>query len=102
MIVEYIRYALDKHTTEDLLAAYRAAALYLRAAPECLGYELTVRDDAPSMCVLRITWRSAEAHMSAFRRGPHFPPFLNLIRPYIDEIAEMQHYRVSDVVWTRD
>ena len=102
MIVEYIRYELDKHSTEELLDAYRAAALHLREAPECLGYELTVRDDAPPACVLRITWRSAEAHMAQFRRGPHFPPFLDLIRPFIGEIAEMKHYGVTDVAWTRD
>ncbi|HEX8604230.1 MAG TPA: antibiotic biosynthesis monooxygenase [Pseudoduganella sp.] len=102
MIVEYIRYELNQHSTEELLDAYRAAALHLRAAPECLGYELAVRDDAPSTCVVRITWQSAEAHMSAFRRGPHFPPFLDLIRPYIGEIAEMKHYTLTDVVWARD
>jgi len=102
MIVEYIRYELNQHTTEDLLGAYRAAAQHLRAAPECLGYELAVRDDAPLTCVLRIIWQSAEAHMSDFRRGPNFPPFLELIRPFIGEIAEMKHYSVSDVVWARE
>ena len=102
MIVEYIRYQLNQHTTEDLLAAYRAAAQHLRAAPECLGYELAIRDDATSTCVLRINWRSAEAHKSEFRQGPHFPPFLALIRPYIGEIAEMKHYSVTDVVWSRE
>ena len=101
MIVEYIRYELDKHTTAELLDAYRSAASHLREAPECLGYELSVRDDAPDACILRITWRSAEAHMSQFRRGPHFPPFLELIRPFIGEIAEMKHYSMSDIAWTR-
>jgi hypothetical protein len=30
--------------------------------------------------------------MQGFRRGPHFPPFLGLVRPFIPDIAEMRHY----------
>ena len=101
MIVEYIRYDLKKHSTEDLAASYRSAAAHLQAAPECLAYELTICEDAPASCVLRIEWQSTEAHMNGFRRGPNFPPFLALIRPYIEEIAEMRHYRRTDLVWTR-
>jgi quinol monooxygenase YgiN len=102
VIIEYIRYELTTSSTDSLLDSYRAAATHLRDAPECLGYEMTVCADAPQSCVLRIQWQSAEAHMGGFRRGPHFPPFLALIRPYIGEIAEMRHYRCTDLAWSRD
>ncbi|MFP5392525.1 MAG: putative quinol monooxygenase [Gammaproteobacteria bacterium] len=100
--VEYIRYELKTSTTDDLMAAYRAAAQHLRDAPECLGYEMTICEDSATSCILRIRWQSVEAHMSGFRRGQNFPPFLALIRPFIGEIAEMRHYRSTDLVWSRD
>ena len=101
MIVEYIRYELKNSATEDLIAAYRSAAQHLRAAPECLGYEFSVCAESPTSCILRIEWTSREAHMNGFRKGPHFPPFLALIRPYVEEIAEMRHYERGDLVWSR-
>ena len=36
--------------------------------------------------------------MNGFRRGPHFPPFLAAIRPFIGEIEEMRHYGLTPVV----
>jgi quinol monooxygenase YgiN len=102
MIVEYIRYELKQNSPDALIAAYREASSLLRAAPECLGYDLAQRDDAPNSLILRIQWQSAEAHMQGFRKGPQFPPFLALIRPFIGEIAEMKHYRQTDVQWRRE
>lgn len=102
MIVEYIRYELTSSSVDSLLEAYRAAAPHLRAAPECLGYEMTVCEEAPHVCILRIEWGSAEAHLRGFRGGPHFPPFLALIRPFVGEIAEMRHYGRTDLAWSRN
>ena len=102
MIVEYIRYESTSSSTDSLLAAYRAAAQHLRAAPECLGYEMTVCEEAPTVCILRIEWASLDAHLRGFRGGPNFPPFLALIRPFIGEIAEMRHYRSADLAWSRN
>ena len=62
---------------------------------------MTICEGAPNLCTLRIEWQSAEAHMNGFRRGPNFPPFLTLIRPYIEEIVEMKHYERTDLVWAR-
>jgi quinol monooxygenase YgiN len=101
MIVEIIRYELTSSTTDSLLQAYEQAARHLREAPECLGYEMSVCEEAPNACILRILWESTEAHMQGFRRGPHFPPFLALIRPFVAEIAEMRHYRRTDLIWSR-
>ena len=101
MIVEYVRYSLTHHTPEELVAAYAAAGPHLQAAPECLGYDLTICADAPESVVVRIHWQSAEAHLQGFRPGPNFPPFLALVRPFLDEMAEMRHYEPTAVRWAR-
>ncbi len=101
MIVEYIRYQMKDHTAEDLVEAYRRAGAHLKAAPQCLGFELTRCVEEPASLTLRIHWSSTEDHLQGFRKGPHFPPFLALIRPFIGEIAEMRHYELTDVQWQR-
>lgn len=101
MIIEYIRYRLKQNTAEALVEAYRAAGAHLQAAPECLGYELTACEEEAGIFILRILWTSTEAHKKAFRRGPNFPPFFALIRPFIGEIEEMRHYAPTDVSWAR-
>lgn len=101
MIVEYIRYELKQHNSDDLAAAYRLAAPHLEAAPQCLGYDLSHCVEEPSSLILRILWTSTEDHLQGFRKGAHFPPFLAAIRPFINEIAEMRHYQSSYVQWQR-
>ncbi len=97
MIVEYIRYVLDAHSGDDLIAAYHRAQDQLRASPNARGWELTRCTDDPASFILRIEWDSAEGHMQGFRRSPEFPPFLAEIRPFIGEIAEMRHYELTSV-----
>ena len=101
MTVEYIRYVLNRHSGEELVAAYRVAAENLRAAPECLAYELTRCEEDPNSYVLRIRWTSTSDHLQKFRKGPHFPPFFAAIKPFVDEIAEMRHYADTGVAWQR-
>lgn len=101
MIVEYVRYALASHSGDELVAAYVAAAAHLRDAPQCLGYELTRCTEDERRFVLRILWTSLTDHLDGFRRGPHFPPFLAAIRPFVGEIAEMRHYTATDLAWSR-
>jgi quinol monooxygenase YgiN len=101
MIVEYIRYRLVRHAPDQLEAAYSAAATHLEAAPECVGYELTRCVEEPAATTVRILWQSERAHREGFRRGPHFPPFLDAVRPFIEEIAEMRHYQLTPVAWMR-
>jgi quinol monooxygenase YgiN len=98
MTVEYIRYTVaDAVRGEELVRAYERAATYLDEAPECLGYELTACEEDDTSWILRIEWRSTEEHMEGFRKGPHFPPFLREIRGFVKEIAEMRHYRLTNV-----
>src|SRR5687767_9512800 len=101
MIVEYIRYDLVAHEPEELANAYEVAADSLRAAPECLAFELSQCEEAPRSFILRIEWQSTAAHLQGFRKGPHFGPFLAAIKPFIGEIAEMRHYAPTSVRWTR-
>jgi len=101
MTVEYIRYELVAHQPDDLVRAYTIAADALRAAPECMAFELAQCEEAPHSFVLRIEWQSTDAHLQGFRKGPQFPPFLAAIKPFIAEIAEMRHYSPTSVVFRR-
>jgi quinol monooxygenase YgiN len=98
MVVEYIRYAVaDQIRGEELQKAYVAAAKQIDAAPECVAYELRQCEEEPKCWTLRIEWLSTEAHLQGFRKGPHFPARLAAIREFMPEIAEMRHYRLTDV-----
>jgi quinol monooxygenase YgiN len=98
MIVEYIRYTVASAARgEELQKAYAIAARQLDEAPECLSYELAVCEEDATSWVLRIEWRSSEAHLQGFRKGPHFARFLETIRDFMKEITEMRHYRITEV-----
>ncbi|MEU9123013.1 antibiotic biosynthesis monooxygenase family protein [Streptomyces sp. NPDC048506] len=98
MTVEYIRYTLtDPERRAAFERAYTAAAAQLDAAPECLGYDLAQGVEEPEHYILRIEWTSVEDHLKGFRGGPHFPAFLDHVRPYIDDIEEMKHYAPTAV-----
>lgn len=98
MTVEYVRYTVaDAARGAALVAAYQRAARHLDEAPQCLRYELAACEEDETSWILRIEWRSTEEHLLGFRRGPHFPPFLQEIRDFVKEITEMRHYRVTDV-----
>ena len=101
MTIEYIRYDLVAHQSEEFLHAYGVAADALRAAPECMAFELAQCEEAPRSFVLRIEWQSTAAHLHGFRKGPQFPPFLAAIKPFVGEIAEMRHYSPTSLVFRR-
>ncbi|WP_119730576.1 group II truncated hemoglobin [Thermomonospora amylolytica] len=97
MIVEYIRYRIDRADAEGFEAAYGRAAAGLAAAPQCVDYELARCVDEPEWYVLRIVWTSADDHLQGFRRGEHFAAFFAEIRPYVQRIEEMRHYERTAV-----
>lgn len=98
IIAEYIRYTVaDQARGKELQRAYVIAAHQLDAAPECLAYELAQCEEDAMSWTLRIEWRSTEAHLQGFRKGPYFPAFLEAIRGFMPEIAEMRDYVVTDV-----
>lgn len=97
MIVEYIRYKLPTERAEQFEAAYATAAESLDASSHCLGYELARGVEEPNHYVLRIEWDSLDGHMEGFRKGPDFPAFFAAVRPFVDQIKEMKHYRATVV-----
>lgn len=97
MIVEYIRYEVPADRSEEFEAAYGRAARALRAAPQCVDFELSRCVDDPGAYILRIGWTSGPDHLDGFRGGPHFPGFLAEIRPYVPMIQEMRHYERTPV-----
>jgi len=97
MIVEYTRYKIDQSQREAFLDDYRKAAESLRAAENCLAYELTHCSEDEAYFILRLEWDSEEGHLKGFRSSPEFKSFFSLVRPYVIDIEEMRHYRLTDV-----
>ena len=97
MIVEYIRYHIPDERSAAFEAAYQEAATFLVKAPQCAVYELSRCVDEPASYVLRITWTSAKDHLDGFRGGELFAQFFAPIRPYVDHIVEMRHYKRTAV-----
>lgn len=96
MTVEFIRYRIEEPRRDDFIAAYREAATALDDSVYCLGYQMTQCEEEPERFVLRIRWTSTEDHLVGFRPSEEFRRFLPPIRPYVNDIEEMQHYRVVD------
>ncbi|MET0336485.1 MAG: antibiotic biosynthesis monooxygenase [Caulobacter sp.] len=99
MTIEYIRYRLAEHTAAELTNAYAGAEAFLKAAPQCLAFDLSHCEEDPALMTLRIVWTSTQEHLTGFRKGEHFPGFLACIRPFIAEIVEMNHYAPTAVAW---
>ena len=67
MVVEYTRYKIDEPRRAAFLDAYRKAAESLRAAKNCLAYELTQRTEDEACFVLPLEWDSEEGHLKEFQ-----------------------------------
>jgi hemoglobin len=72
MVIEYIRYRVPPERLADFESAYQEAAAALRAAPECVDYELSRGVDEPTSYLLRITWTSVVE-------------FLGATKPYVEQ-----------------
>ncbi len=98
MIVEYVRYRIaDPSRRPALESAYARARQQLDDSPHCLSYELAHCHEEPDRYTLRITWYSLERHLNGFRKSPAFKPFVAEVRPFMGDIEEMQHYRVTAI-----
>jgi len=97
MIVEYIRYKVPLAQADRFEQDYAEAARSLDVSVHCLRYELTRCLDEPSSYILRIEWDSEEGHMQGFRHSAEFRSFFAAIKPYVDMIEEMRHYRLTTV-----
>ena len=101
MIVEYIRYTIEAARTEEFLSAYATATQSFRDSKHCLAYELSRCTEARENFTLRVEWDSEDGHLKGFRTSPEFKPFFAAIQPFIKDIAEMRHYEVLPIRWTR-
>ena len=97
MVVEYVRYVIPNGRESAFEEAYTNAQRSLKDAPQCLGYELSRCQEEPGRYILRIEWTSTDDHIKGFRGGPHFGAFLAAVRPFIDNIEEMQHYQLTAI-----
>lgn len=98
MVVEYTRYKIDAKRREQFLESYRLAAKSLEESPHCLSYELTECSEDPTQFILRLEWDSESGHLKGFRTSPEFATFFSQVRPYVNDIQEMRHYQLTDVV----
>ncbi|GAB3790929.1 antibiotic biosynthesis monooxygenase family protein [Dyella agri] len=101
MIAEYIRYKIPPAQAARFEQDYVEAARGLDASTHCLGYELACCLDEPGSYILRIEWDSVEGHMQGFRNSAEFRAFFAAIKPYVDMIEEMRHYRATSVQRTK-
>lgn len=97
MIVEYIWYNIETDRQAAFLAAYINASEQLDASEYCLAYELTHCEENASSFILRIEWTSTEEHLNGFRKSALFPPFLNHVKPFFNDIEEMNHYQLTPI-----
>lgn len=101
MIPEILRYKIPLDQADAFIKAYADAGEVLKDSPNCLGFELLRSAKEPELFLLTIHWDSAEGHLSGFRRSPQFAKFFALIKPYVSNILEMEHYQATDVSWRR-
>jgi quinol monooxygenase YgiN len=97
MVVEYIRYTIPSERAVGFEAAYAQAAHALDQSAHCRAYDLARCVEDSTAYTLRIEWDSLEGHLQGFRAGPEFPAFYAAVAPFVDAIAEMRHYRVTQV-----
>jgi quinol monooxygenase YgiN len=98
MTVEYIRYTIDASRQAAFVEAYQKAADFLDQSNFCLGYELTHCEEEKEQFILRIEWTSTDDHLNGFRKSAEFRAFLGHIRPFFNDIEEMNHYALTSVV----
>lgn len=97
MSIEIIRYRIAAGEEAAFEAAYRDAQRFLAESPACRSYDLLRCEEEPARYLLRIEWTSTAEHLGGFRRGPAFPPFLALVRPFVGAVEEMQHYHPTGI-----
>jgi len=98
MTVEYIRYKVTPEQREAFIQSYKNASEQLENSEFCMAYELTECEEEPCQFILRIEWTSSEEHISGFRKSSVFPAFFANVKPFFDNIQEMRHYKLTEVV----
>ena len=92
MITEIIRYNLAESQRELFVAQYQKAMALVESSGFAQDWEILQQVENPDLFQIIIRWKSVEAHMEGFRRAPEFGDFFALVKPYFNQILEMQHY----------
>jgi quinol monooxygenase YgiN len=95
VVVEYIRYTIDDTRAQAFEQAYQRSGEALNASPHCEHYEVSRCTEDPTQYVVRIEWDSEEGHMTGFRQSLEFRRFFEAVGPFVHDIEEMRHYRVT-------
>jgi quinol monooxygenase YgiN len=101
VIVEYIRYKIVDDKQNEFENAYRKGERALKSSSHCLRYELSHCLEEPENYILRIEWDSFDGHTKGFRTSQEFQPFFAAVRPFFDQIEEMNHYEVTDIKYEK-
>jgi quinol monooxygenase YgiN len=100
--VEIIRYNIATDQQKNFEQAYTNAGKYLKASPYCLGYKVIHGKEEPNRYIVIIHWTSMDEHLNGFRKSADFMPFLNLVRPFYNNIDEMKHYETTSMEWVKE
>ena len=92
MTVEYIRYKIVEEQQEQFIEAIENACKIIEDYPDCLNYQLNHCEEDKTNFIWRIEWTSVDRHLNGFRKSEHFAKFLQLVKPYFNQIQEMNHY----------
>lgn len=101
MTPEILRYRIPADRDAAFRDAYAKAGAVLRESPHCLGFELLHSTRDAELYLLTIDWDSADGHVQGFRKSPAFGEFLRHVKPFIENLLEMEHYETTDLVWSR-
>ena len=93
-VIEYIRYLIPPDRGEAFVQVYRNAVVPLERSDYCVDYELSQCAEESELFMLRIRWTSIDDHLQKFRSSEQFRQFFSHIRPFVEQIEEMQHYNV--------
>ena len=98
MTTEYIRYKVTEEQRQNFIDSYKDASKELDASEFCIAYELLECEEEAGQFILRIEWTSTQEHLEGFRKSQMFPSFFAKVKPYFNNIQEMRHYKVTEVV----
>ena len=92
MTVEYIRYKITTDKQNQFTQAIDDACKILADYSECLNYQLSHCHEDKANFIWRIEWTSVDRHINGFRKSEQFAKFFQFVKPYFNDIQEMNHY----------
>jgi heme-degrading monooxygenase HmoA len=97
MVIEYIRYKVPDERCAEFETAWGSAKAVLTDAPECIAHEVARGVEHPDQYIVRIEWTSLSDHEQGFRKSAGFGTFFAAVRPFFEQIQEMEHYDLTAV-----